>query len=173
MKAMKAYTIQFAGLTNTIHYLEFEIDALFFRHFESSPIKQADIFVHLTFDKRPGMFVLDFNIDGQVIGECDRCLNKIYIPLRAQHKMLVKFNDELAGMPQADPDIMYLSTKEHSINIQQLIYEYIVLSMPIKKICENSLIGNTRCNKSMLKAMKRDIKQEAIDPRWEQLKKLK
>ncbi len=173
MKNQNKYTIHFAGLADKIHLLEFEIDATFFSQFESSPINESDVYVHLTFDKRPAMFVLDFNIDGQVTGECDRCLNQIFIPVSGNYKMLVKFNDELANAPQADPDLIYLATHERSLNIQQLIYEYIVLSVPIKKTCEDSLIGNTECNKAMLEVIKLKKEVKDIDPRWEKLKKLK
>jgi len=83
-----------------------------------------------------------------------------------------EFNDE-------DTDILILPHGAYELNIQQYIYELIVLAVPIKRIHPGVKDGTL--NSDILKKLEelspkvdleKEVKEDEIDPRWNTLKKL-
>ena len=75
-------------------------------------------------------------------------------------------------------EIIILPHEENELNIAQLIYEFIVVSMPLRSVHEDP----EECDPEMISKLEefssdnhsQDIElKEEIDPRWEALKKLK
>ena len=78
--------------------------------------------------------------------------------------MVVKFGDK----SEMEDDIMVLSASEHSVDISQLIYETLTLSVPFKKLHPTGL-----CNPDVIAKLEEiEIKEEKkeTDPRWDKLK---
>ena len=178
MEKLTEYNIPFTGLKTGKHILTYEIGKEFFDNFEFSPLKEGDIFVHLTFDKREDFFILDFFIDGSIITSCDRCLEDFECPVNGNYRMYYKFADE-ADVQEEESDVIYISRAEIKINVAELIYEYINLSVPIQKFCEMSVIENRKCNDEVLKYYNNGAESEndeeeikKTDPRWDLLKDL-
>ena len=89
---------------------------------------------------------------------------------------MVKFGNEYND---EDTDILILPHGEYEINIQQYIYELIVLSVPIKRVHPGVKDGTL--NSDILKKLdelspkinlEKEVKGDDIDPRWNTLKKL-
>jgi uncharacterized metal-binding protein YceD (DUF177 family) len=89
---------------------------------------------------------------------------------------VVKFGDEYND---EDTDILIIPNGAYEINIQQYIYELIVLAVPIKRVHPG--IKDGTLDSDILKKLEelspktdtqKEIKQEDIDPRWNTLKKL-
>jgi uncharacterized metal-binding protein YceD (DUF177 family) len=86
--------------------------------------------------------------------------------------MYVKFTDEFT---EDTDEVMYLQPGEFEVNVAKLIYEFIVVSIPIRHIHPDDEQGNSICNPEMLKKLEQYEAPEAeekIDPRWNDLKKL-
>lgn len=173
MKALIPFSIPVSGLRDGQHRFNFEVDHAFFAAFEDSPIEQGHLHVHLDFDKRPGMYVLEFTIDGTVQTPCDRCLENIHLPVNAEHRLLVKFSDE--ERPD-EAEVIYVSPDLEKLNVARYVYEFIVLSMPIIKVydCEND--ENAVCNEDMLSYLDEDASTESetieeANPMWDELRK--
>jgi uncharacterized protein len=176
VKALREYNIPYVGLKVGVHTYEFEINDKFFSLFEDSPISKCDVKVKLEFDKKEALFVLNFFIDGKVMVECDRCLAPYEKEIFADYTCYVKFAEDPDKLPE-DDEVIYISRDESHIDVSQLIYEYIVLSLPIRKIPCRVPGEDERCNKEVLKFLQdseaANEEQKGNDPRWSALKKFK
>lgn len=171
MDALISYTLPVKGMGVGIHGFDFQIDHLFFEHFESSPIQEAEIDLHLDFDKRIDMYVLDFSFSGTVRTECDRCLAPIQLPLEGDEQLVVKFSHE-PGDEEAD--IVYVSPDIEQFNVAQYIYEYIVLSLPMIKVYDCEDDDPLPCDEEMLNRLEAEDEEvdETPNPIWDELRKL-
>lgn len=176
MGGLLEYSLPIKGLGNGVHQFRFHIDASFFRHFEGSPLEAGNVEVILDFDKRSDLYVLEFEIEGVVRTECDRCLAEIDLPIADRQRLLVKFSEE---NEIEDAEVVYISREAQQLDVSRFIYEFIVLAMPIIKVydCEND--ANRQCNEEMLRYLNGEAGQEEeqegpteINPIWEELKKL-
>jgi DUF177 domain-containing protein len=169
------YEILFVGLKPGKHIFTYEIDNQFFQGFENSMIQKCDVFVHLTFEKKKEtFFVLDFFIDGIVQTDCDRCLADINLQVNNHYQLIIKVK-HLEEQNNDDPNVIYLEENQNSFNVKQLLFEYINLSFPIRKVCEDDIMETKTCNKEVMSLLEkeREEPEEEIDPRWDLLKNLK
>jgi len=121
--------------------------------------------------------VLLFQIDGFVYTNCDRCLDEFDLEVIDDHKIYVKFDDELSvNRANEEDDIIYLKRNETHLVLDQLIYELTLLSLPIKKACPLDKNEKPSCGKEILNYFSTQTENtkdtQAPDPRWEALKKL-
>jgi uncharacterized metal-binding protein YceD (DUF177 family) len=172
MNYLSNYTIQFSGLSEGIHYFDFSADKLFFACFEESDIKEGNVQIQVELEKRSTYLRLNFVLNGEVELTCDRCLEKYNQVIEGNYPMYVKFTDEFT---EDTDEVMYLQPGEFEVNVAKLIYEFIVVSIPIRHIHPDDEQGNSLCNPEMLKKLEQYETPEAeekIDPRWNDLKKL-
>ncbi len=168
---MKAYRINIAGLTNTIHHFDYKINDEFFNHYGNEFISKGSFDASIDLNKHETFIEVDFRISGIANLICDRSLEPFDHPIEASHKIVFKFGDEDREITD---EIILINRETVSLEIGQYMYEFIGLSIPMKKLHprfrdeeanEGGIIysSETDTNKN----------EEDIDPRWEQLKKLK
>jgi uncharacterized metal-binding protein YceD (DUF177 family) len=164
------YNIPLSGLKEGLHTFDFEINKEFFEKFEGSEINEGELVAGITVEKRSTHADLRIKISGTVRIVCDRCLDMFDYPLSSENRILVKFATK---SEEIDPDILYLPHGENELDLQQHIYEFIMLALPIRKIHPNDSDGKSKCNPAMLQKLN-DLRAEEpeSDPRWDQLKKL-
>ncbi|MBK7958814.1 MAG: DUF177 domain-containing protein [Bacteroidetes bacterium] len=173
MAILKQFNIPFVGLKNGVHVFDFEIDHRFFAQFEDSYIKEAQVSVKLNFDKKDLFFKLDFSIDGKVKVPCDRCLEEFDVEIFNDFAIFVKFEERESKIGDED-NVIYLSKNDSHVDVSQVVYDFILLSVPMQNIHPNGADGEPTCNPAVIKKLKgEDNKSDALDPRWEALKKLK
>ncbi len=173
----KAYTINFVGLKQNVYHFNYSIDHHFFALFETSPISESAVKVAVRLEKKTNLLMLDFTIKGTVNVLCDRCTEPFDMAIDKEFPIIVKFTHNV-DQENYNDEIIYLSPEASSINVAQLIYEFIVLSMPIKKTHPNDDAGNSLCAPDILailaqKSVQNDKPNDSIDPRWAALAKLK
>lgn len=174
MPTRKDYIIQFVGLSIGQHEFVFDIQDTFFEALDYSEIKQGNIKVGLTLLKQSTMMVLHFKISGTVKQDCDRCTAPLDLPIDGNYKLIVKVGGSDTG--NEDDDIITIAANEHELDLSQYIYEYIALSLPIKRVHLDDKKGKSTCDKEMLKKLEHFLVEEdkeEIDPRWNQLKNIK
>lgn len=183
MLAGKEYVIQFVGLPVGKHEYEFRAGDKFFEHFEYSEITQGNVTIKMTLLKQSTMLSLDFIIGGTVKVNCDLCTDEFDLPISGEYKLLVKIGGSDSG--DEDDDIITIAATEHELDLAQYIYEYIVLSLPIRRVHPLDANGNSTCNKEMLEKVQEyltdksaddtegDDDDEGTDPRWNDLKNIK
>lgn len=170
--AKKEYKIQFAGLSAGEHEFEFHINNKFFESLDYSEIKQGDIAVKVNLLKQSTMMVLQFDINGTVHLNCDRCMEDFNFPLTGNYQLIIKVGGSDSG--DENDDIITIAANEHELDLTQYLYEYIILSLPIKRVHPDDNKGNSTCNKEMIEKLKKYLidneQSEETDPRWNQLK---
>jgi uncharacterized metal-binding protein YceD (DUF177 family) len=166
-----SYTIPLSGLKEGHHTIDFEIDNEFFELFEESEVKEGSLIAKIEMDKRSIHSDLVIMISGSVRICCDRCLEMFYQPVVCENRLLITFGK---SMDDIDPDILSVPVDENELDLQQHIYEFIHLALPIKRVHPNDNNGNSTCDPVMLKKLEELIVEEEVetDPRWDELKKL-
>jgi uncharacterized metal-binding protein YceD (DUF177 family) len=173
-KEMRQYDIHFVGLGAGEHIFEYKIEDSFWGLFPESQIQKGKCAVVLTFDKEASHFVLNFNIQGNIIVDCDRCTAEINYPVFNNFTLYVKFDDERnTGTSEDNDEVIYISRGESAINVAQYIYEYISLSIPMVRNCDFLEEQFKNCNQEVLKKLNNEEQNNNIDDRWAALKKLK
>ena len=167
----RQYNIPISGLKDGNHRFDFEIGNRFFENFESSEVTEGDLVVVVDLEKRSTHIDLYIRIDGSVKISCTRCLGEFSWPVQSESRLLVKFGsiDE-----EIDPDIIYLPHGANDLDLEQHLYEDILLALPIRRIHPDDDEGKSTCDPSMLKKLE-ELKAEDErnnDPRWNELKKL-
>jgi len=165
------YSIPLSGLKEGHHTLDFEIDNAFFELFEESEVKEGSLAAVVEMEKRSSHLDLTVRISGTVKISCDRCLETFSQPVDCENRLLVKFGKEIED---SDPDILTIPVDEHELDLQQQIYEFIILALPIKRVHPTDKNGKSTCNPDMIKKLEELLIEEEKenDPRWDELKKL-
>jgi len=171
MKALKQYEIPISGLKIGVHEMHYSVDWRFFEQFEESLVKQGKFDVCVLFDKQPDYWMVTFEIQGHLDTECDRCLAPISLPLESLNKVIVKY-DEDEDSPVEYEDVMYVSRDIHKWNIAELIHEFILLCVPIKRVyhCENESVRP--CDMKMLKRLTGEDAYSKENSVWNALKQI-
>lgn len=167
----RSCTIPLSGLSEGRHTIDFEIDNTLFEKFEESEVKEGSLIANIQMDKRSSHADLIIRISGNVRLSCDRCLEIFSHPVDCENRLLVKFGKSI---DDSDPDIISVPADELELDLQQHIYEFIHLALPIKRVHPDDKNGNSTCDPVMLKKLEELIIEEDIinDPRWDELKKL-
>lgn len=165
------YNLPISGLKEGRHYYEFEIDKEFFNKIEESEVKDGSLTATIEADKRSSHIDLEIRIKGEVFISCDRCLEIFSYPVNCENRLLIKMG---RTSDESDPDIITLPAEEGEYDLSQYFYEYITLSLPIKRVHPDDKDGKPTCDPEMLKKLQEHIVNEesSNDPRWDELKKL-
>ena len=175
MDGLVPYSLPIKGLHNGIHEFSFQIGSDFFSNFEDSPIEACQIELALTLDKRPSMMVLEFDFDGTVRTECDRCLASINLPIEGHQRLVVKYSEDAE---QEDADMIFVHPEASDLNVATYIYEFIVLAVPMIKVYDCQDEENPPCNFEMLAFLSQNEDKATenapeSNPVWDALKNLK
>jgi len=175
MKPLKTYTIPFVGLKVGEHHFDYEIKQSFFEHFEYDDFNDSKIVVDVLLNKKTTLLELNFKISGTVNVNCDLTNEPYDQVIENEFDLVVNFGDEYND---ENIDILIIPHGEYEINIEQYIYELIVLAVPNKRIhpgVKDGTLDSEILEKleelSPKTAEDKDNKEE-IDPRWNTLKKL-
>lgn len=175
MKKLKEFNIPFKGLKEGKHHFEYSIDNSFFEHFEYEEFNSTNIKVVIEFNKKSTLLELHFLANGSLNVNCDLTNEPYDQEIASEFNLVVKFgedyNDELE-------DILIIPHGEYQINVQQYIYEMIVLAKPAK--CIHPGVKDGSLKSDILEKLKdyyidsdnQKNASEEIDPRWNKLKNL-
>ena len=101
-------------------------------------------------------FLLKFEIGGKADVVCDRCSNILTKDLWDEFNMVVKMVDNPDEMneKEEDPDIHYISKTESHLYLNDWIYEFVSLSVPMQKMCSEQEFGGEKCNTAVLEKLR-------------------
>jgi uncharacterized metal-binding protein YceD (DUF177 family) len=178
MSRRRAFEIAFVGLKPGIHEFVYEIDEKFFAENEVRDFTNCVAKVKLQLDKKPTFMLLKFEIGGKADVICDRCNNTLAVDLWDEFNMVVKMvdNPEEMNEQEDDPDIYYISRTESHLYLNDWIYEFVSLSVPMQKMCSEEEFGGPKCNKEVLeklKALEANEQGDNANAIWKGLEKFK
>ena len=145
----------------------------YFGSLEDATIRKGDVCVEVTVSKvASSEYNLAMKLAGTVVVPCDLCLDDMDQAVRIECSYVVKLGAE----PSEDEEVIVVDENEGVLSIAWLIYETIVLAIPIKHVHAPG-----KCNAAMtqklneLSATRSGDEEEGtgVDPRWAELEKLK
>jgi uncharacterized protein len=172
---MKDFSVNIIGLSKKVHLFDFKLKDDFFERYGKEVLSKGDFDAQVSLDKRETFIEVDVKISGHAELICDRSLEPFEYKINIDRKVIFKYGEE----PQEISDEIVIITRDQdSIDLGQYMYEFIVLSIPIKKLHpdlkdeeENEDESDVRIVYSTSTEL--EEKEEVVDPRWEKLKKLK
>ena len=170
MDKFRNYDIVFSGLKNGKHQFSFEIDKAFFQLFDTEQeFTNPKIVADILMDKHTTFLELWIKTTGTVNLVCDLTNENFDYPIENEIEVLVNFGEEY---DDSNGDVITIPKTDHAFNAAQLIYEDVMLSVPMKKVSPN--ISAEDLEKLEQYSPREAIEEEPnSDPRWEALKKLK
>ncbi len=174
MSILDHFSLPYQGLKDGIHEYHFNAGDSYFAAFEASPIKIGQVNIDLKLDKRTNnMSILDFEIVGYVKAACDRCLADILLPIKGNYQLHVK---QGAGN-NAEDDVIYLAPDEPMLKLAEVIYELIVLSMPMINRYDCETDNPKPCNIDVLNKLNEETDLPDESPEkgnsiWDNLKNI-
>ncbi|WP_425639248.1 YceD family protein [Algoriphagus yeomjeoni] len=186
MKFWRTFDIEVIKFLEGIHEIDFEIGDSFFQHFEDNElVEKGKLTARVIMKVGANLIEMDFHIAGKVTLTCDRSLEQFEQPLDFHEKMIYKYGSE---EKEIDENVSMITRDTPKINVAQLIYEFILLALPLKKIHPDyrnqmddeeyegegiyAYIDGQDSNDSENDS-ESDEDNTPVDPRWDLLKKLK
>jgi len=177
MEELKEFTIPFVGLKIGKHQFNFEISNSFFEHFEYNEFNKADVALEVLLDKKATLLEFTLVFSGHVNVNCDVTNEPYDQAINGSYRFVVKFGDEYND---ENEDLLILPHGSFEVNIQQYVYESIVLAMPTRNIhpgVEDGTLKSDILDKLDELSIAGDVEnkktnEEQTDPRWDKLKKL-
>jgi uncharacterized metal-binding protein YceD (DUF177 family) len=156
MANKRGFEIAFVGLKPGIHEFNYEVDDKFFAEKSVTEFSNCHAVIKLTLDKKSSFMLLKFEVGGKADVTCDRCGNPLGMDIWDEFNMLVKLveNPDEMNEQEEDPDVFYISRTESHINVTNWIYEFVMLSFPMQKMCSEQEMGGPQCNKEVLEKLK-------------------
>ena len=145
------YNIEFKGLKEGLHDFEYKVDNTFFEHFEESLVDNGEVKINVTLEKRSAFLKIHLKIRGWLDLTCDRCLDVYQQNVKQKTELYVKFGEKDF---EEGENVIWILPEEHHINLAQIIYEYVSLSIPLRHVHPKNKDGKRKCNKEMLKCRK-------------------
>lgn len=185
MKFWKSFDIEVIKFKEGKHEFDFEIGDSFFQNFEDNEIvEKGQLTTRVILNKGANVIELQFHIKGTVQLTCDRSLEVFDHPLDFSEKMIYKYGEE---EQEIDENVYMITRDTPAINVAQLIYEFILLALPAKKIHPNhrnelddedlEVEGGYVYIDDELEAEEENPEAEEetkpVDPRWQKLMNLK
>ena len=167
---MLNYNIRISGIKDGNHEYFFNINEKFFESFVESELINCVVKVNCNLFKDGNKLKLSLHIEGNILNfNCDLCARPVNLSITNSIDVLLQETE--SEMEDTD-EIIYIQSNQSHIDISQLIYEIIILSIPFK--IEHSGVENDICDKEMMVLLdKYAEKKEINDPRWGDLNKLK
>ncbi len=122
------------GLSNGEHKFDFKLDGSFFELYENDMISDAELDIKALITKGNGHMSLLLEIVGNVIVRCDRCLADLVIPVSIEAPFSIVFSSYCEDADEESDEVIMLSGGASEIDLDQTIYDYVNLSLPIKKV---------------------------------------
>lgn len=166
------FSIPFAGLKEGKHQFDYKVDNTFFESRPYDEILGAQVNVHLDFVKKSTLLELDFCAKGYLNVTCDLTNEPYNEPIEASLNLIVKFGD---FYNDENEEVLIIPHSDHELNLDQFIYEMLVLAVPIKKehpgIADGTLQSDILDKLEELQPKENNNSQDT-DPRWSKLKDL-
>lgn len=175
MNELRKYDINIFGLENKRYEFDFESGDAFFDALEQNLIRKGQFTAQVVLSKSETMIRLDFHIKGEVEQLCDRSLDEYNEPIDVENQMLLKFSDHNEELTD---EIELIERNTATVNVARYIFEFIGLSLPMKKLHPRFRVEEDDDDESEGKMIYQSEPEPdedgkpPLDPRWEALRRL-
>jgi uncharacterized metal-binding protein YceD (DUF177 family) len=172
---LKAFRVNIIGLSLKAHHFDFTLGDAFFTEYGADQVAGGELVAAVALDKKETFIEAHFRIQGQVGLVCDRSLEPFDLALDINKRIVFKYGEEETELSD---EIIVIRHDRTFLDVGQYFYEFIVLEIPMKKLhpkFRDAEAGDDNDGKLIYTspADPESGDDDVIDPRWEQLKKLK
>ena len=170
---MKAFSVNIISLGLKVHRFDFELGGEFFKVYGADFVSGGEFGAEVILSKKETIIEAHIMIKGKARLVCDRSLEPFDYPLELDKKMIFKYGEEETELSD---EIVVIRHDRATLDLGQYLYEFIVLEIPIKKLHPKFDDHEEEDNEGKMvysSTPDKDSGDKDIDPRWEQLKKLK
>lgn len=131
LKDLREFDIHLIGLKEKEHRFEYSLNDSFFSFFETDLLQAGACKAVVLLNKTERLISAKIDITGHVSLVCDRSLDGFDRPVSLSLKHIYKFgetNEELSDNMES------IEINTQKINLGDLIFQYICLSLPMKKL---------------------------------------
>lgn len=127
------YKLILKDLSLGVTSYSYELDDSYFKliNDEESDVKRGKLTAEVQVTRSATAFEILFKITGAVQVPCDRCLDDVSMQVDTNNKLIVKFGAEYS---EESDEIVIIPEEEGEINIAWFLYEFIMLSLPMKHV---------------------------------------
>ena len=143
------YIIDYKTLESGTYEFDYHIDKDFFAMFDEPMAQDGDANVHATMKVSSAGLSIRLDISGTLQVECDRCLETFDMPIDTSYDLVVKYGDKTTPHDEAD-DVITIGADDDFLDLSQHIYEYVVLSLPARRVHPDLPDGQPGCDPEML-----------------------
>ena len=174
MKANRDFQINIYGLRNGVHEYEFEFSQELFENFENRLIDSGKGQCLVKLEKKETLMELTFLITGNLELTCDRSTDPFDYPIDLTESLRIKYGEEF---DDSRDDFWVIPNTEQSLNIEQVLYEFLTLAVPLKKL-HPRFEGEDEEGMELVYSSEEENEEEIedeneVDPRWDALKNIK
>lgn len=134
MKDLRTFEIDIIALKLGSHSFTFKLDNEFFAYVKehlNGFIEKADCNAEVILEKNEQLIRATFIIDGTVELICDRSLDEFDYEVDVEESILYKYSEEERELTE---EIVLITRRTPSINVGELLYEFVMLDIPMKKL---------------------------------------
>ncbi len=170
----KDFQVNIIGLSQKAHEFDYEFSDGFFEHYGRILLERGHFTAHVVLDKTETMLEGRFQIQGTASLICDRSLEPFDYPMHIDRTIRFKYGQE---EKELSDEIVLISRDRTSLDVGQYLYELIGVSVPMKRL--HPKFQSDDLEESEIELVysspidEKEKEEDAIDPRWEKLKKLK
>ena len=166
---MEPYRVNSVRLSSNVHHFRYEIDDGFFERYGKDLVSKGSFDAKVDLEKQETLITASFEISGDAILTCDRCLEPFSYPINVRKQVIFKFGEE---DEEVTDEIVIIKRETVQLELGQYIYEFISLEVPMKKLHPRYAAEEEPGEGKIIYSSASEEK-EATDPRWDILKKLK
>ena len=159
---------KFSNYENGLHEIEFRESG---EKFNFSEKIKDEIYVKCSLDKSSSQIVLRCSVNCGIEFLCDRCIENYVEKIESDFELVYVFDKD--NYDPEDQNCKYLSPEQGEIDISDDVREFLYVSIPMKKICDENCKGICPgCGTSLNNGSCKCVYTEKPDPRWDKLKKM-
>ncbi|WP_338790471.1 YceD family protein [Bernardetia sp. Wsw4-3y2] len=134
MKDLRTFEIDIIALKLGSHSFTFKLDNEFFAYVKehlNGFIEKGDCNAEVILEKNEQLIRATLIIDGTVELVCDRSLDEFDYEVDVEDTILYKYSEEERELTE---EIVLITRRTPSINVGELLYEFLMLDIPMKKL---------------------------------------
>ncbi|RKY92490.1 MAG: hypothetical protein DRQ13_10340 [Ignavibacteriae bacterium] len=160
--------IKISGLENGMYDYDFEADI---DKIELTEPLFGKYNTNVVLNKFDDQIILEASTTAGANFICDRCGTEFKQVVNSKYKMIYLLRSIEGG--EEEINITYLSPDAHMIDISKDVRDYMILSIPMKRLCKEDCNGLCAKCGADLNEIQCDCNDDEIDDRWKVLSELK
>lgn len=164
MDRMDGYIVDLKGMTDDAVSHRWVLMGDFFSAVQGKEISNGQVDVALRVIRTSEAFDLEFQYEGVVEVECDRCLEPMDQPIQGTCSLRAKLGEE----DDDDGELITVAETPGTLDLAWHLYEMLALEIPIRHVHADG-----ECNPNVMECLKPQNAEKPVDPRWAALEALK